>query len=176
MTAAIDGAVARLREQGVEVVDLEEPEGWAALTEAARTLNTYEGARSQRERLERFGDRMGVRLAALVNEGLAMPRAQYERALGHVEYMSGQVRQLFAEFPCVLSPAAQGWAPEGYSSTGDPAHNAPWTALGTPAISVPLPGEGPPLGMQMTASWGQDGALLAMACAAERAANYTDKR
>jgi Asp-tRNA(Asn)/Glu-tRNA(Gln) amidotransferase A subunit family amidase len=176
MQAAMDRAVARLRESGVGVHDLEEPEGWAALTEAARTVNTYEGARSQRERLEMHGEKIGVRLAALVREGLAMPRAEYERAMCHVACMKVRMQQLFAEYPCVLTPAAQGWAPEGYGSTGDPAHNAPWTALGTPAISVPLPVDGPPLGMQMTASWGQDAALLAMACAAARAANYTERR
>jgi len=39
--------------------------------------------------------------------------------------------------------------------------NAPWTALGTPAISIPMPvGNGLPLGIQLTAAHGQDARVL----------------
>jgi len=39
--------------------------------------------------------------------------------------------------------------------------NAPWTALGTPAIAIPIPvGPALPLGLQLTAAHGQDGVLL----------------
>ena len=75
----------------------------------------------------------------------------------------------FAEYPVVLSPAATGPAPLGLESTGDPRMNAPWTALGVPAISVPMPVEGPPVGLQMTAATGQDAELLGIAVEVERA-------
>jgi Asp-tRNA(Asn)/Glu-tRNA(Gln) amidotransferase A subunit family amidase len=49
----------------------------------------------------------------------------------------------------------------GLSTTGDPAMNAPWSALGTPAISIPMPvANGLPLGLQMTADVGQDSRLI----------------
>jgi len=39
--------------------------------------------------------------------------------------------------------------------------NAPWTALGTPAVSIPMPmANGLPLGLQLTADLGQDSRLL----------------
>jgi Asp-tRNA(Asn)/Glu-tRNA(Gln) amidotransferase A subunit family amidase len=41
--------------------------------------------------------------------------------------------------------------------------NAPWTALGTPAISIPMPTAGLPLGLQLTADHGEDARLLAAA-------------
>ena len=54
-----------------------------------------------------------------------------------------------------------GPAPLGLSTTGDPAMNAPWSALGTPAISIPMPvANGLPLGLQMTADLGQDSRLI----------------
>src|SRR5260221_2486454 len=63
--------------------------------------------------------------------------------------------------PLILPPAATGPAPVGISTTGDPAMNAPWTALGTPAISIPMPvGSELPLGLQMTADLGQDSRLI----------------
>ncbi len=39
--------------------------------------------------------------------------------------------------------------------------NSPWTALGTPAISVPMPvANGMPLGIQLTGAHGQDARVL----------------
>jgi Asp-tRNA(Asn)/Glu-tRNA(Gln) amidotransferase A subunit family amidase len=39
--------------------------------------------------------------------------------------------------------------------------NAPWTALGTPAITIPMPvGNALPLGLQLTADRGQDARVL----------------
>jgi Asp-tRNA(Asn)/Glu-tRNA(Gln) amidotransferase A subunit family amidase len=44
--------------------------------------------------------------------------------------------------------------------------NAPWTALGTPAIAVPMPvSSGLPLGLQLTTARGEDARLLDAACA-----------
>jgi Asp-tRNA(Asn)/Glu-tRNA(Gln) amidotransferase A subunit family amidase len=37
-----------------------------------------------------------------------------------------------------------------------------------PAISVPLPVDSGPLGLQMTAAWGRDDALIAVAAQAEQ--------
>jgi Asp-tRNA(Asn)/Glu-tRNA(Gln) amidotransferase A subunit family amidase len=39
--------------------------------------------------------------------------------------------------------------------------NAPWTAVGTPAISIPMPvQDGLPLGLQLTADYGQDARVI----------------
>ena len=69
--------------------------------------------------------------------------------------------EIFKSTSVILTPAATGPAPFGLATTGDPAMNAPWTALGTPAISIPMPvGNGLPLGLQMTADLGQESRLL----------------
>jgi Asp-tRNA(Asn)/Glu-tRNA(Gln) amidotransferase A subunit family amidase len=61
----------------------------------------------------------------------------------------------------VLSPAATGPAPFGLSFTGDARMNSPWTALGSPAISIPMSvGNELPLGLQITAAPGEDALVL----------------
>src|SRR5207302_10238167 len=128
----------------------------------------YEGARTHEQRWREHGDRIGAKLAALVERGLAIPSALYEEALDTISRMRGVMAALFAEYPVVLSPAATGPAPLGLESTGDPRMNAPWTALGVPAISVRMPVDGPPVGLQMTAAAGHDAELLAIAVEVER--------
>ena len=150
---------------GFTVDRLEFPDGWERLTTAARLINDYEGARTHQKRYREFGDRLGARLSELIRRGLAVPEDEYAAAKDHVACMRTEMALLFDQYDAILSPSATGPAPAGFDSTGDPSANAPWTALGVPAISVPQPAEGPPIGLQMTAAWGADDALVAMAAA-----------
>jgi amidase len=164
---ALAAAAERLRARGVLIDEIDPPAGWDGLLSAARIINQYEGARSQRARFEEFGDRIGSKLADLVRAGLRVASSEYDDARARVEQMKVEVSSIFWDYPAILTPAANGPAPEGLATTGDPSPNAPWTALGVPAISVPLPVEGGPLGMQMTAGWGRDDALVAVAAQLE---------
>ena len=163
MSRAVDDAAETLRASGVPVEAVEVPAGWDRLLAAALTINCYEGARTHAGRYRDFGDRIGIRLAELVRHGLGTPETEYSDALAHVAAMRSVLANVFWEYPVILSPAATGAAPQGFDSTGDPANNAPWTALGVPAISVPLPVESAPIGLQITAAWGRDDALVAIA-------------
>jgi Asp-tRNA(Asn)/Glu-tRNA(Gln) amidotransferase A subunit family amidase len=163
MQCALAAAVEGLRAGGVSIDEIPTPDGWDRMQSAARTISRYEGARSHRARFEEFGDRIGQELAGLVRAGLRLTPAEYEDARAHVENMRVAVSSILWDYPAILTPAAAGPAPAGLSSTGDPGHNAPWTALGVPAISVPLPVDGAPLGIQMVAAWGRDDALVAVA-------------
>ena len=171
MTLAVQKAVERLRSRGVLVDQLDPPAGWDELRDAAFTINQYEGARSHRVRFEQHGAGIGIRLAGLVRTGLQIPEEEYQAARAVVERMWVELAGYFQEYPAILTPAATGAAPAGLSATGDPANNAPWTALGVPAISVPLQVSGAPLGLQITAAWARDDALVAVAAQAERLLN-----
>jgi len=63
-----------------------------------------------------------------------------------------------------VSPAAPGPAPEGLSATGSPIMNLPWTHAGVPTLALPagLSGDGLPLGLQLSARFGEDEELLAL--------------
>jgi Asp-tRNA(Asn)/Glu-tRNA(Gln) amidotransferase A subunit family amidase len=69
-----------------------------------------------------------------------------------------------------MTPSALGPAPKGLASTGDPRANAPFTALGVPAISLPFArsSAGLPLGLQLAAAAGRERLLLDAAVACEQ--------
>ena len=127
----------------------------------------YEGARTHETRWREHGERIGQKLARLVEEGSRITKDQYHAALIKVVEIKRQMSNLFRHYPVLITPAAPGLAPEGLQSTGDPVMNSPWTALGVPAISIPMPVLGMPLGLQLVSESGADSALLALAAEVE---------
>src|SRR6185436_8127278 len=115
---ALAVAVECLRSRGIRIDEVDPPAGWDALLSAARTINQYEGARSQRARFEEFGDRIGSKLADLVRAGLRLSPGEYDDARARVEQMKVEVSSIFWDYPAILTPAAAGPAPEGLSTTG----------------------------------------------------------
>jgi Asp-tRNA(Asn)/Glu-tRNA(Gln) amidotransferase A subunit family amidase len=140
---------------GLTIDTIDAPPGWSALTDAAFLINRYEGARTHRELHARFGDALGAKLSALIREGLALPESTYRDALAVVAGQRAAVAGIFAEYPFILTPATLGPPPLGLASTGDPAPNAPWTALGVPVITT--------FGLQIAAAHNHDDALVAFA-------------
>jgi Asp-tRNA(Asn)/Glu-tRNA(Gln) amidotransferase A subunit family amidase len=132
----------------------------AALNAANDTVMYYEGARFHRERYETYGSRLDA-IADLVRRGLELSEAQYEAAKHDIAACRLRIAEIHKTIPMILVPSATGPAPAGLSSTGDARMNAPWTTLGTPAISIPIPvADGLPLGLQLTAARGEDSAVI----------------
>jgi Asp-tRNA(Asn)/Glu-tRNA(Gln) amidotransferase A subunit family amidase len=69
---------------------------------------------------------------------------------------------MFADLDLLLAPGAPGVAPEGLDSTGDPAFQRIWTAVGAPCLGFPAAWreDGLPLGLQIIAKPGADRQLL----------------
>ena len=161
MANAFRQSLSLLRRAGVSIKPLEITDMLKKIEAANDLITTYEGARFHEARLKEFGDRLDQPLAALVRDGLKIPATRYDEATKYVSDSRVRMAEIFKSTPVILTPAATGPAPLGLSTTGDPAMNAPWSALGTPAISIPMPmASGLPLGLQMTADLGQDSRLL----------------
>ncbi len=163
MRAAFQSAIQDLLTGGLSIRSIDIAGMLASLAEAAHVVMCYEGARFHQERFEEHGKRLAD-LAEMVEWGLSLRQARYDEARRHIDACRSTLAEFYATTAVILVPAATGPAPAGLSSTGDPAMNAPWTALGTPAITIPMPvGSDLPLGLQLTAAHGQDGLLLRVA-------------
>lgn len=154
-----------LRKAGIEIEQQPLPESFEGLLRAARAINNYEGARENRKRYEEHGAAIGAKLAALVEDGLAIPEETYRQARETVATAGGVFESSVKGGALWLVPSAPGQAPEGLETTGDPRCNAPFTAMGVPAISLPfmLTGNGLPLGCQIVGPKGGDDSVLAAA-------------
>lgn len=159
MAAAVQNAVATLRRAGVATRPVDIAGLLKAADAATNVIAFYEGARFHEERWKEHGRRL-LDLADLVEKGLKIPAAEYERARQQVRDGQSRLNELYRTTPIILVPAAPGAAPRGLSTTGDPRINAPWTGFGTPAVSIPMRVTGLPLGLQVTADRGQDARVL----------------
>jgi Asp-tRNA(Asn)/Glu-tRNA(Gln) amidotransferase A subunit family amidase len=160
MATAFEQTVTRLRRAGASIRSIDIASMLATLIDAQRTIMFYEGARFHEQRFKEYGDRLAD-MANLVREGLQIPVARYDEAMSHVDACKSKMADIYKSTPVILVPAAVGPAPLGLASTGDSRMNAPWTALGTPAITIPMPvGNALPLGLQLTADRGQDARVL----------------
>ena len=160
MATAFRAAIERIRRAGLAVRPIELAPMLVQLRQAQQTVMFYEGARFHEERYRQYGDRLAD-MANLVRDGLQLTAAQYDEARKFIAECRMKLTEIFKGTPVILTPAAPGPAPAGLDSTGDSRLNAPWTAVGTPAITIPMTvGTALPLGLQMTADHGQDARLL----------------
>jgi Asp-tRNA(Asn)/Glu-tRNA(Gln) amidotransferase A subunit family amidase len=161
MANAFRQALSLLRHSGVSIKPVDISDMLKKLDEANDVEMFYEGARFHEPRLNEFGDRLDQPLANLIRDGLKIPLEKYDEAKRYITDSRVRLAEIFKSTPVILTPAATGPAPLGLSNTGDPRMNAPWTALGTPAVSIPMPiASGLPLGLQLTADLGQDSRVL----------------
>jgi Asp-tRNA(Asn)/Glu-tRNA(Gln) amidotransferase A subunit family amidase len=161
MANVFQQSITLLRKAGVQIKAVNIADELKKLIEAGDVTEAYEGARFHEARLKEFGDRLDQPIASLVANGLKISTARYEETKRFIAESRMRFAGIFKSTPVILTPAAVGPAPLGLATTGDPRMDAPWTALGTPAISIPMPvGSGLPLGLQLTADLNQDARLL----------------
>jgi Asp-tRNA(Asn)/Glu-tRNA(Gln) amidotransferase A subunit family amidase len=160
MAAAFQNALSILRTAGRSIQSIDIAPMLARLSDASTTVMFYEGARFHQQRFNQYGDRL-AELAVLVREGLEISVERYDEARRYIAECKTRIDEMYKATPVILVPAATGPAPLGLAWTGDASMNAPWTALGTPAISIPMrvPG-GLPLGLQLTGEHGQDARVI----------------
>ena len=170
MALCFRAAIQTLAAGGTRIQRVPRPAFLDVLPTALRTVMAHEAAREHGDRYRAHGQAMGAKLADLLEEGLQIGREAYSDARQTLDSARNAYQQWARRHPVVATPAALGPAPRGLESSGDPRCNAPFTALGAPAISLPMPTtpEQLPMGMQLTAARGHDGLVLATATVCEK--------
>jgi Asp-tRNA(Asn)/Glu-tRNA(Gln) amidotransferase A subunit family amidase len=173
MAKAFAHALSVLRKNGVTIQPVPMGDMLEKLSNINEMIMFYEGARFHKQRYEQYGERLED-LAGLVRDGLKIPDEKYDEGMRYIAECKLRVAELMKSTPVMVVPAAPGPAPLGLGSTGNAKMNAPWTALGTPAISIPMPIEPAlPLGLQLTAECGQEARVLRTAV---RVQNILDRK
>jgi len=171
MAKAFANALSVLRKTGFSIQPVKMGDMLDKLANFNEMIMFYEGARFHKERFEQYGSRLED-LAGLVQDGLKIPPEKYDEAMRYVADCKVRVAEIMKTTPVFVVPAAPGPAPLGLGSTGNAKMNAPWTALGTPAISIPMPVSGElPLGLQLTAGPGRDATVLRAAVRVQKILN-----
>jgi Asp-tRNA(Asn)/Glu-tRNA(Gln) amidotransferase A subunit family amidase len=129
-----------------------------------RAVQFHDIAKNYGPIVDRHAAVMSAKLKEVIAEGRTVSDAEYHAATARREPLTQSLDPIFASYDAILTPAAQGAAPDGLSATGSPMFNFIWTYLGVPAISIPLLTiDGLPLGVQLVGPRGADARLLAVA-------------
>jgi Asp-tRNA(Asn)/Glu-tRNA(Gln) amidotransferase A subunit family amidase len=108
-------------------------------------------------------DRLSAPLRARIEHGHAVRAPEYLAAKAAAGPIAATFTELFEQrYDAILTPAADGTAPAGLESTGEPTFCTLWTMLGLPSVSLPLlqGANGLPLGVQLVGQRHGDGRLL----------------
>jgi aspartyl-tRNA(Asn)/glutamyl-tRNA(Gln) amidotransferase subunit A len=142
------------------------PAGFADVPQSHLCVMAVEAAEYHAERIARRPDEYPPRIAELVHDGKSRTAVEYRSALALRDQLRIELdNSLSSRRSVYLTPATTGPVPTP-ETTGDPSMNSPWSFLGMPTVTLPasrhLPGK-PPLGIQLTASSGNEMNLLAVA-------------
>jgi Asp-tRNA(Asn)/Glu-tRNA(Gln) amidotransferase A subunit family amidase len=167
MRAALDRAAGALADGGAELAEPSIGDLVAELAALHLTLMAFELARTlaweddRRELLSR-------ELVAQIDEGLGITVAERQAARRRVAELRAELEARL-DGATVLAAGAEGAAPEGLASTGNPSQSRPWHVLNLPALALPAGADdrGLPLGVQLVGQRFEDDALLALGAWAE---------
>jgi Asp-tRNA(Asn)/Glu-tRNA(Gln) amidotransferase A subunit family amidase len=147
---------------GERCTEVELPEIFADAWDWHRKIMFADIAKSCAGLYEKGRDKLSESLRGIIEEGRKVLAVDYSAAMDWRTVLNGGLDEVFARFDAILTPAANGEAPVGLESTGDPAFSTLWSFCGTPAVSLPLlVGEnGMPIGVQLVGLRGNDARLL----------------
>jgi aspartyl-tRNA(Asn)/glutamyl-tRNA(Gln) amidotransferase subunit A len=172
-------ALARLASHGIEFVAVSIPDG-AELLELYRTVQSVEALSIHYERLTEHPELFDAEVRQRLDAATGVTARKYAQGLRRLAEVRSTAADRFAGLDLIALPTVPIVAPPvgardadlggGWMVPRDAllAHNAPFSSLGTPAVSLPLPASGLPVGMQLVGAPGTDTALLSMALTIER--------
>jgi len=157
MQAAFEALIDRLGDRAVEI----DIPVLADVIEWQRIVQLAENAHYYGPLLDEAPQHISPGLTRRLTEGRAVDAQAYLRAITGREPAYRAIAMAMRGFSAILTAAALGPAPEGFSVTGSPIMNGLWTFLGMPTLSLPLlEAKGLPVGVQLVGLRHDDARLL----------------
>jgi len=172
MQSHMEGAATKLAALGAKVSDVELLGIDAAFEDLHGTISGFEFCRTVAwERFNRFDQISPAMREGRMKDGMGTTYEEYRNCTRRLERLRMETDDFLEGFDILITPTAPGEPPEGLQATGNAIFNSTWTALGTPAVTLPL-FEGPtglPVGLQLIAGRFKDRRLFDIAEAVFRA-------
>ncbi|GIJ54559.1 amidase [Virgisporangium aurantiacum] len=153
----------------------------AELRDVYLTVQSAEAVAVHHERLVERPDLFNDEIRTRLDDAARVTGFEYARALRRLAAVRATAARRLSGLDVLLLPTVPITAPPlhardtdvggGWTSPRDAllAHNTPWSVLGLPAISLPIPTTGLPVGAQLVGPPGGDADLLAIAAVVEKA-------
>jgi 2-dehydropantoate 2-reductase len=176
VATALTAALARLAGAGFDLVEVSA--GWAArCREWEAVLSTvvlFEAAAVHAERLRTLRSSYGPGTLALLDAGAAISETDYRSAVAEADDLARLVEDSLTGLDALAGPTAPFVAPEHDPPFGSEESPEGWftgvyNLTGHPALSLPVPTPGLPVGLQLAGAYGADATLLSVAAAVEAA-------
>ncbi len=150
---------------GDTVVEIELPDVFDHAVQWHRTIMESDLAKSFETEYTSGKDKLSATLREMIERGQTYLAVDYNKAVEGISILNRELDKILSTYDAIISPATTGEAPIGLGSTGSPIFCTIWTLCGVPAISLPLlkGADSMPMGVQLTASRGDDYRLLRIA-------------
>jgi amidase len=159
----LENTANKLSALGAKVTDVDLPGVDAGISEMHGVMCGFEFVRTVAwERFNKLDDLSEDLREGRMRLGLKTTYEEYRKITKHFERLRLNVDDVLEGYDVLITPSASGEPPEGLRSTGNSVFNSMWTALGTPAVTLPL-FEGPkglPIGLQLIAGRTKDRRLF----------------
>lgn len=160
-----ESALRGLEGAGAKLVELPLPEHFENVHTMHRRIMTSEGAEYHRLNYGAPRAGYGPKMAAFIDEGLAVTMDEYQEALGNQAAFRDAMERTLADVDALVIPSTTSPAPADLTTTGDPRFNSPWSHAGVPTVSIPcaLTKAGLPVSLQLVGRAWSEARLLAVA-------------
>jgi amidase len=169
---AVDDAVtAALRVTSWDVSNLD-PGEWLTATRWTSTLLVAEAYQTNKDILERYGDRISPDVARRLDAGRQVAPAAVAAAAGARDQWQARLAALFERFDLLVTPTLTILPPtlDRADELLESRCTMPANLAGVPALALPIPARGPlPASIQLVSASGTEERLLAAAAAIEAA-------
>ena len=145
-----------------QINEIELPAGFDGIPDWHKIIMESDMARSFSEEYKKSKNKLSDKIVEAIERGMKYSSVEYNEAFSKIEVANAYFKQFFHDYDAILTPSANGEAPKGLESTGDPIFSTIWTYCGMPSISLPLlqGKNGLPVGVQLVSSLYDDERLF----------------